>query len=248
MEAELHADSLGRQVEETRHLLAGDVATRGLVDLDQLRARRDEAAQLRVDDLGEALGDVHDVLVDLARVDPRAEGERPGARRLRVAGRVPLEVLELADDPEAAGRRRDAPDGLVARLLIVAPRAGLATHRQGLDALDDRVVGIDVAVQAPDLAVGDDVDAGSLHVADRGVGGVVEHFLEVAVAEVAPLEGTDGGEPPAGLSVGADDGARDQGERHGQDSPCSGGVIATRPQLCAARRGRARRRRACRRR
>src|SRR5438093_11523596 len=107
MIAEPHADAVGGQIEQARHLLAGDVPARGLVDLDELGTRGDETAQLLVDDLGEALGDVHDALVDLARVDPRAEGERAGAGRLRVPGRVCLEVLELFDDAEPAWRRLD---------------------------------------------------------------------------------------------------------------------------------------------
>ena len=49
-----------------------------------------------------------------------------------------------------------------------------------------RVVGVDVAVEAAHLAVGDDVDARALHVADGGVGGVVEHLVEVAGADTRP--------------------------------------------------------------
>src|SRR6185436_9582189 len=105
---------------------------------------------------------------------------------------------------EAAGRRLDAADRLVARLLVVPPRPDLATYRQRLDALDDGVVRVHVAVEAADLAVGDDVDAGPLHVPDGSIGGVVEHLLEVAGAGVAGLVRLHQGEPPAGLAVGAD--------------------------------------------
>src|SRR5436190_1893508 len=45
-------DTLGRHVEEPRHLLARDVAARRFVDLDEVGARRDETLQLLVDDLG----------------------------------------------------------------------------------------------------------------------------------------------------------------------------------------------------
>ena len=95
-------------------------------------------AELRVDDLGEALRDVDDALVDAARMNPRAERQRAGAGRLDVVARMRPEVLELLDDAEAAARRLDAADRLVARLLVVAPRTGLAADGQRLDALDDR--------------------------------------------------------------------------------------------------------------
>jgi hypothetical protein len=126
--------------------------------------------------------------------------------------RVRLQVLELLHDAEAALGRLDAARRLVARLLVIAPGPGLAPHRQGLDALDDGVVGIDVAVEAAHLAVGDDVEARALHVADGGVGRVVEHLVEVARAVLAGLVRLHGGEPPAGLAVGAHDGGRDQRE------------------------------------
>src|SRR2546430_11471450 len=100
-------------------------------------------------------------------------------------GRVRLEGLELLDDAEPARRRLDPADRLVAGLLVISPRARLAADRDGLDALDDRVVRVHVAVEAPDLAVGDDVDTRGLHVADRRVHGVVEHLLEVGGAELA---------------------------------------------------------------
>src|SRR5437870_804148 len=89
-------------------------------------AGRDEPAQLLVDDLGEALRHVDDALVELARVDPRAERERAGAGGLGVSRRVAPEVLELLDDPEPARGRLDAADRFVARLLVVTPRARLA--------------------------------------------------------------------------------------------------------------------------
>src|SRR5438093_12795284 len=165
MIAEPHADAVGGQIEQARHLLAGDVPARRSVGLDELGTRGDETAQLLVDDLGEALGDVHDALVDLARVDPRAEGERAGAGRLRVPGRVCLEVLELFDDAEPAWRRLDAADRLVAGLLVVPPGARLATVGDGLDALDDGVVRVQLARTAPSSRRGAGVDPGSPRVA-----------------------------------------------------------------------------------
>src|SRR5262249_5903938 len=157
----------------------------------------------------------------------RAEGERPRAGGLRAPRRVGAQVLELLDDAEAAGRRLDAPRRLVARLLVVAPRAGLPAHGQGSDALDDRVVGVHVPVEAAHLAVRDDVEPGLVHVADRGIGGVVEHLLEVARPVLAGLVGLDRGEPPAGLAVGSDDGRRDQGEIWHEYAPVAREVVIT---------------------
>src|SRR6266540_6491344 len=126
--------------------------------------------------------------------------------------RVGLQVLELLDDAEPTRRCLDPPDRLVPGLLVVAPRAGLAAHRDRLDALDDGVVRVDVAVEPPDLAVRDDVDARLLHVADRRVGRVVHHLLEIAGADLARLVGLHRGEPPAGVTVGADDRGGNQGK------------------------------------
>src|SRR5207245_2641170 len=88
VEAEPRLHALGGQVEEPRHLLSGNVAARRLVDLDPVGAGRHQRTELLVDDLGEPLGDVDRALVDLAGMDARAEGERPGAGRLRRPLRV----------------------------------------------------------------------------------------------------------------------------------------------------------------
>src|SRR5947208_3428237 len=122
---------------------------------------------------------------------------RSGSGGLGALPLMRLQVLELLDDAESARRRLDPPGGLVARLLIVAPRPRLAAHREGLDALDDGVVRVHVAVEPADLAVGDDVEPRALHVADRGVGGVVEHLLEVGGSVLPRLVGADGGERPS---------------------------------------------------
>ena len=135
----------------------------------------------------------------VARVDARAEGQRPGAGRLERLVGVRHRVLELVDDAEAALRHVDLAGRHVARLLVVAPGAVLALDRDRLDVLDDRVVRVDVAVQAAHLAVGDDVEPGLVHVADRGVGGVVEHLVQVAVAPVAGLVRADAANHQLGL-------------------------------------------------
>src|SRR5690242_16264830 len=210
VEGELGLHALGGHVVEARHLLAAHVAAGRLVELDEVRPRCDEPLELRVDHLREALRHVHHALVHPAGMDSRAEGERPRAGGLGGAGGVGLQVLELLDDAEPAVRRLDAPGRLVARLLIVAPRSRLAPDRQGLDPLDDRVVGVDVAVEPAHLPVGDDVEARALHVADRGVGRVVEHLLEVRGAHRPRLVGLDRGVPPAGLAVRADHAGGDQ--------------------------------------
>src|SRR5262249_10487121 len=132
VESELGLQALGRHVEEARHLLAGGVAGGGRVGLDEGGPRRDQPAKLGVDDLCEALGDVDDALVDRAGMNPRAEGQRAGAGRLDVARRVRAQVLELLDDAEPAARSLDAADRLVARLLIVSPRDGVAAGGQAL--------------------------------------------------------------------------------------------------------------------
>ena len=66
MKTELGLDTVGRQVEEPRHLFAGNIASGRLIELDPVSARRDQALQLVIDDLGEALSDVDDALVCLA--------------------------------------------------------------------------------------------------------------------------------------------------------------------------------------
>src|SRR5688572_29702782 len=176
VERQFGVDALGRLVEEAGHLLAGDVAARRLVDLDELRAGGDEPLQLLVDDLEESLGDVDGALVLRSRVDARAERQRPGTGRLEGLVGVGHRVLELVDDPEAALRDADFARRDVARLLVVPPGAVLALDLDRLDVLDDGVVRVDVAVEAPDLAVSDDVEPGLRHVADRRVGRVVEHL------------------------------------------------------------------------
>src|SRR5439155_23092373 len=119
-------DTLGRHVEEPRHLLARDVAARRFVDLDEVGARRDETLQLLVDDLGEALRHVDHALVHLAGVDAGPERQRPRARGLGAPARVRPEDLELLGDAEPAGRRPAAPDRRVARRRVVAPGPCLA--------------------------------------------------------------------------------------------------------------------------
>jgi hypothetical protein len=215
VEGELGADPLGRQVEQAGHLLAAHVAPRRLVDLDEDGAGVDQSPELLVDDLREALGHLDDALVEGAGVDARAEGERAGAGGLDRVGRVGLEVRELLDDAEPAVRGLDPADRLVARLLVVAPGAELPAHLDRPDPLDDRVVGVDVAVEAADLPVGDHVDARPLHVPDRRVGRVVEHLVEVGGAQLAGLPGPDAQVPPAGASVRTDDGGGDQRQLRG---------------------------------
>src|SRR6266581_3423607 len=107
VEAELRPDPVGRQVEEARHLLARDVAARGLVELDPGGTRGDEPLQLLVDDLGEPLGDFHHALVRRPGVDARAEGERPRAGRLGAPGRAGSEVFEVLHEAETGGGRLD---------------------------------------------------------------------------------------------------------------------------------------------
>src|SRR5260370_30051 len=115
VEGELHVDPRRGEVEQARHLLPGDVAARRLIDLDEVGARGHETVELLIDDLGEALGHVHDTRVDLARMDPRAERQRAPARRLGVPRRVPLEVLEVAHHPEPGAARAGGGGGCSVR-------------------------------------------------------------------------------------------------------------------------------------
>src|SRR5262249_58360076 len=85
--------------------------------------------------------------------------------------------------------------------------------------LEAGVVGSDVAAGAPTFAAGDDVEPRALHVADSSVGGVVEHLLQVARTVLARLDLLHGGEPPAGLAVGADDGGGNEGQGSHQACP-----------------------------
>src|SRR2546428_605879 len=141
------------------------------------------------------------------------------ARALSTPGKYGSEGPRKREAPKGgAEQAREVGHGLVALLLVVAPRPGLPAHRQRRDVLDDLVVGVDVPVGAPHLAVGDDVDARRLHVADGGVHGVVEHLVHVAGAHLGALPRLHSGEPPAGLAVGSDDRGGQQGERgHGRD-------------------------------
>src|SRR5262245_30840949 len=100
VEAEPGLDAVGRQVAEPRQLLARDVAARGLVELDPIGAGAYQRPQLLVDDLREALGHVDHAPVHRAGMDPGAERERAGARRLGGARRVRVQKFELLHDAE----------------------------------------------------------------------------------------------------------------------------------------------------
>src|SRR5262249_61862810 len=76
------------------------------------------------------------------------------------------------------------------------------------------VVRLDVATEPASLAVGDHVEARGLHVADRGVGRIVQHLVEVGWTHLSSLPGFYAEMPPAGAPVGTDDGGGDQRQGH----------------------------------
>ena len=91
-----------------------------------------------------------------------------------------------------------------------------------VDALQRRGEMVGVAL-APHLAVGDDVDAGALHVADGEQGGVVLRLLQERLGHapdlVQPRARHDLAQhlavhQPVGLRIGADDGGLQQGVGH----------------------------------
>src|SRR5260370_34964829 len=110
-------------------------------------------------------------------MNPRADSQGSRARRLGGPRRVLLEVLDLAHDADPGGGRLDAPDRLVARLLVVPPGTRLAPHGERLHALDDRVGPVPVAVEPAGLAVGEGGDAGGLPVADRPWARADQHLV-----------------------------------------------------------------------
>src|SRR5258705_10924966 len=93
--------------------------------------------------------------------------------------------------PDLAGDARH-------RLLLARARRGDARPFE-VDALERRCESIRVAL-APDLAVGDDVDAGALHVADGDDGRVVLGLLEELRRDAPDLPRANPRRQPAGKS------------------------------------------------
>jgi hypothetical protein len=144
-----------------------------------------------------------------------AHGERPGQgdlRRQRGIGAQELHVAQL-DRPAAADLRHHARHrrhGARARAHLAGTREVEPFERSG------EAVGVALA---PDLAVGDDIDAGVLHVADGEQRGVVLRLLEELGGNAPDLLHArarhDLGEhlavhQPVGLRVAADDGGRQE--------------------------------------
>ena len=131
-----------------------------------------------------------------------------GAQELHVAHLDRPRAADLADDPRHHGLLAAIVDDL-GRVLVV-------------DAVQRRREVVGVAL-APHLAVGDDVDAGPLHVADGEQGGVVLRLLQVRVLHAPQLVQPRARhafhqqraiDQPVGLRVGADDGGLQQGVGH----------------------------------
>jgi len=135
-------------------------------------------------------------------------GEREGARERdleRACRRLP-EVVQLLQRPEPIGRR-DALDRLVEHVTVVGQDPDLPAgleRPEPAEVLEDR----HDEPLASHLAVGDQVDAGSLLIADRRLDGVVLRLREVHRAEAARLDLLVRGPQPGRDRVAADDGRR----------------------------------------
>src|SRR5262245_26328512 len=178
---------------------------RRLVDLDDVCACVDEAAELGLEDRDERLSGCDPVLVDLAGAVPEAARERvrPGQRDLERPRRPRPGRGELGDDPETV-RCGDRLEHLEAVLLVVAGRPEQPLRRQGPDASQVAVeLGREEACPAH-LAVADHVDPSLLLVADRDVDAVGQELLEVRRTELAALGGRDAGREPAWMGVRPD--------------------------------------------
>jgi hypothetical protein len=194
-----------------------------LVDLDDVGAGLEERMDLLVDGNGEVERERPAVaVVEVLRL--LGHGERPGQRDLDLPVGVLTQERDVThlDGPPPAHR---AADGRHPSLRTRAVDRG--TGVVDVHAVEGGGEPVRVAFPA-DLAVGDDVDAGELEVADREPCGVVLGLLEMLRRDAPDLTGAGAwGQPPAehravdepvGLRVAADDG-RGQKLMHGDASP-----------------------------
>ena len=181
-------DAVERAVDRLERVLARVVRARlqvGLVDLDDVGAGGHELAQLLVDRDGVVqrqprIVGIVVVLRLLAIVNGPGHGDRGSAGRAARAGSATSRTLDrdacAESGPTTRGTGFGWPSGRApSRVVEVEPleRVGEAVR---------------VAL-APDLAVGDDVDAGVLHVADREQRRVVLRLLEPARVDAPELDG-----------------------------------------------------------
>ncbi len=210
------------RVEETREVgrRVGVDRGRRLVDLDERGPCLDQGGDLGGQERHERRCRGQPCRVDQAGAGGQPPGERERPRqghpeRPRRAGRG---IPELLDDTQPVGCR-DGLEDLEAVLLVVAARAQAAS---GLRGAHTRQVAIELGREEAGpshLAVGDDVDAGLLLVADRRVHRVVQRLPEVGRPQLATGVGGHRGDQPRGVGVRADDAREDGGDGHGR---CSG--------------------------
>ena len=192
----------------------GVVAHPGLVELDDVGAGRLQVVRLRVDRGSEVHHHLVVVVVELV-LGLLGHGERAGQRDLRLALGVAPQERHVADLDRVA-----APDFADdARHLDRASRPVRDRRRRFvIDALERGGEAIGVTLAAH-LAIGDDVDAGALHVADRQQRRVVLRLGEVRFGDPPQLlqaharhHGGEHGavDKPVGLWVAAHDRGRQQ--------------------------------------
>ena len=166
-----------RAVDRLHRIAAGEigiVAHPGLVELDHVGAGLLQVERLGVDGFGERHRQLLVVLVEFV-LGLLAHGERAGQGDLGGMVGVLAQELHVAqlDRPGAL----DLADHARHRRLVAVARdddGGIV----GVDAFERGGKAVGIALAA-DLAVGDDVDAGALHVADRDDGRVVLRFFEM---------------------------------------------------------------------
>src|SRR5438105_3380066 len=187
-----------------------------LVDLHYVGAGGDEVVDLVIDGDGEIHRQARLVAVEV--VDRLlGHGERPGHGDLDRPIGLRTQELDVADlDRVLATNRTDDPRHDIRPAASAQALAGIVE----IDALQGRGEAVAVAFAA-DLAVGDDVDAGALHVADGYQGGRVLGVFEPRLGYAPHVRGADprrqplaelvAVQEPVGLRVAADDGGGKQG-------------------------------------
>jgi hypothetical protein len=191
----------------------GEARVVGLVDLEIGGPCLDQLAQLEVHDARDV-----ERKGFLARVvlvpDPLDERVRAGDRDLRPAIGEPAQEAKIVAEPEG-GRGHPGADHAVVEVVVEALGGVVDLHAgQAHREVVDHVV-------APQLPVGDDVDARHLLVLDRRLDRRVVDLLEVVAAD-APVQVVvlHALEPPR-HGITSDDGGRQQRRAtHDLTSPC----------------------------
>ena len=173
-------------------------------DLDERGALSDERAHFVREDRDEGLRRSDAVRVDTAADQPPGERERPGDSDLeRPAGPSPR-IAELLDHAKPFGSG-DRLDDLEAVLLVVA---GRADPPLGLERPQAREVSVELGgeeARAAHLAVRDDVDAGVLLVAERGIDRIVLELGDVDGAKLTASGSGHADDQPRRMGVRAHD-------------------------------------------